>query len=103
MVLTSTGVSAEPRVTVSIGPLHALAADLMQGVAEPILLYDRDPDVDAALDPFQQARIITSDILIWTGPGLESSLAQTLDRMPVLRNKLLTLSKQLLTTHRRQP
>lgn len=91
----SGSVVAEPRVVVSLAPLHSLVSALMQGVTEPVLLFERDVDADSKLDPFQKGRMITADMLVWVGPGLETPLAQMLEQSPMLRNKLITLSNYL--------
>ena len=88
-------VVAEPRVVVSLSPMHSLVSALMQGVAKPILLFDRAMQDGAELDPFQKAQVITAYMLIWTGPGLETSLASTVEQIPLLQNKLFTLSNYI--------
>jgi zinc transport system substrate-binding protein len=95
LVLIFNGIAAadtEPRVVVSLSPMHSLVSALMRGVAEPVLLYDRGVRDGIELDPFQKAQVITADMLIWTGPGLETGLARTVDQTPLLQYKLLTLS-----------
>ncbi|MBT3053945.1 MAG: hypothetical protein KME69_03600 [Candidatus Thiodiazotropha sp. (ex Codakia orbicularis)] len=45
--------NAAPRVVVSPPELHSLVAALMQGAAEPILLFQSESDRSRDLDPFQ--------------------------------------------------
>lgn len=85
--------NAAPNVVVSVAPLHSLVAALMQGVGEPVLLIADNAAVSAQLDPFQKSRIITADLLIWSGAGYETAIAQMLTQSPALETKLLTLSK----------
>ncbi len=90
--LLNTPLSAAPKVVVSVAPLHSLVAALMDGVAVPTLLLEQDVAYDRTMDNFQKSRLLTADIMIWSGPGLETSIAQTLEQMPLLEQKLLTLS-----------
>jgi ABC-type Zn uptake system ZnuABC Zn-binding protein ZnuA len=67
----------------------------MQGAGEPTLLFDGNFDQTAALDPFQKSHVITADLMVWVGSGLETSLDQTLNDFPAQRSRLLTLSQLL--------
>jgi len=92
MLISAGPVSATPRIVVSIPSLHSLASALMEGVAEPQLLLSQDINYSGEMDPFQKSRLITADIVIWVGPGLEAPIVQALDQLPNLDNKMLTLS-----------
>jgi len=92
LCLFASSLSAAPRVVVSLAPLHSLVASLMEGVAEPTLLLQQDAASGEALDAFQKSRLLTADMVVWSGAGLEKSIARTLEGMPLLENKLLTLS-----------
>lgn len=86
--------AAAPRVVVSIAPLHSLMLALMEGAAEPILLYDKNTD-SPQMDAFQKSLMITADMLVWVGSELESPVAESLDKIPVTNRKVITLSKHM--------
>lgn len=92
MFISAGPVSASPRIVVSIPSLHSLVSALMEGVAEPQLLLSQDINYSGKMDPFQKSRLITADIVIWVGPGLEAPIVQALDQLPSLDNKMLALS-----------
>lgn len=72
-----------PQVVVSIAPLHGLVSDLMDGVAEPELIYEGGQSPHAsALSPQQLKALVTADLLIWVGPELETSLGRLTHRLP---------------------
>ncbi len=71
-----------PVVTVSIAPLHSLVAGVMQGVAEPRLLYQATLSPHTTyLKPSQTDILSTSDLVIWVGPNLETGLDRVLKRL----------------------
>ena len=82
-----------PNVVVSNPELHSLVSGLMRGAGAPLLLLDQGCSEQETLGAFQKARLLTADIVIWSGPGCEASIARTLKELPALNNKLLTLSK----------
>ena len=68
-----------PRVVVSIKPLHSLVAGLLEGVAEPRLLIDKDmPPWKYRPDYGAQSRLAEADLVVWTGIELEPGLAPAL-------------------------
>lgn len=74
---------AQPRVAVSIAPLHSLVAGVMSGVAEPELVYRSSQSPHAsALAPDQLKTLVRADLLIWVGPELETGLSRLLGRRP---------------------
>ena len=91
----TTVAASELNVIVSIPPLHSLVSSLMEGAGEPTLLFDGDIDKTTALDPFQKSQMITADMMVWVGSGLESPLEQALDELPALGSRVLTLSQYL--------
>ena len=81
LCLPLTGWSA-PRVAVSIAPLHGLVSDIMAGVAQPDLIYDGSQSPhSSALSPYQLKTLVETDLLIWVGPELETSLARLTQRL----------------------
>lgn len=71
--------AAPPRVLASIAPLHSLAANLMEGVAEPELLLpaNRSPH-DMALKPSDMRRLAQADLVLWLGREMEAPLFKAL-------------------------
>lgn len=83
LLVTPSWAGAEPRVAVSIAPLHSLVAGVMHGVAEPELIYEtRQSPHSSALTPEQLKTLVRSDLLIWVGPELETGLGRLLARRP---------------------
>lgn len=72
-----------PRVLVSIAPLHSLVAQVMEGVAEPELVYEASQSPhSSAMTPRQLKAVVGADLLFWIGPELETALARLLPRLP---------------------
>ena len=92
MFIPTGPVFAAPRVVVSIPSLHSLVSALMDGAAQPQLLFAEEINYSGKMGPFQKSRMITADIVIWVGPGLETPIVQALDQLPGLDIKMLTLS-----------
>lgn len=83
IAFTATARSEEPRVVVSIKPIHALAAALLDGVAEPVLLLDGASSPHSyALRPSERRALQEADAVIWVGPELESFLVKPLSLLP---------------------
>ncbi len=79
----ATARSEEPRVVVSIKPIHALAAALLDGVAEPVLLLDGASSPHSyALRPSERRALQEADAVIWVGPELEAFLVKPLSVLP---------------------
>ncbi|MCU7842825.1 MAG: zinc ABC transporter substrate-binding protein [Candidatus Thiodiazotropha sp. (ex Monitilora ramsayi)] len=92
-IFLSQSVFAGPRVVVSLPAIHSLVTNIMQGVGEPVLLYDHDSSASTTLDPFQKSELLTADLVIWIGSGLETSLSDTLNSMPPIKDHTMALSK----------
>lgn len=76
--------SAEVRVVVSLKPLHAIAAAVMEGAGEPDLLL---PGAAAtphgySLRPSQMRALSRADLVFWVGPELETFLEGPLAGLP---------------------
>lgn len=68
---------AEVRVTVSIPPLHSLAAQVMAGAGAPRLLIPAGTSPHGfALSPSQAGMLAEAEVVFWIGGGLESALAK---------------------------
>lgn len=76
---------AAPRIVVSIPPLHALVAELMEGAGKPeLLLEGRDDPKGYANQTVAANRLAHADLIIWVGPGLETALAKAINAAPEL-------------------
>jgi zinc transport system substrate-binding protein len=91
-----------PRVVVSIKPIHALVAGVMQGVGEPQLLVAGSGSPHGySLRPSEARMLAAADLVVWVGPELEGFLskplttlgpnARQLELMKVLKAQLLPL------------
>lgn len=80
IVCTSTSQEpASPSVVVSIGPIHSLAAGIMEGVAKPkLLLRSGGSPHSSALRPSDLEAIQQADLIIWVGPSMEQFLTKAL-------------------------
>jgi len=86
---------AAPRIAVTQPALHSLVVSLMQGVAKPELILQRTQAGDQSLDPFQTGQLLTADLVIWVGSGLEPGVAQAMERFPSIGMHAATLSNTL--------
>jgi ABC-type Zn2+ transport system substrate-binding protein/surface adhesin len=79
LLMATAQAAPAPRVVVSIKPMHSLAAGIMQGIAEPLLLLDDpQPPWRQALDAGQHAALANADLIIWSGAELEPALGAAL-------------------------
>ena len=93
---------AAPRIVVSTAPLHSLVASLMEGVGEPELLLPADtPAGTPTLTAGQKLRLVTADVVLWSGPGLERGLAAQLQAMPAIGDRAVAVSRSLPLLDRR--
>ncbi len=83
LVASGAAVASEPpAVVVSIKPLHGLAAALMEGVGEPLLLLDGTASPHGySLRPSEARALSEADLVFWVGPTLEAFLVQSLDSL----------------------
>jgi len=71
-----------PRVLVSIKPIHSLVAGIMEGVGQPQLILEGDAiPYGYALSDGQLDALSAADIIVWTGPELESFLVGPLAQL----------------------
>lgn len=69
-----------PKVVVDIAPIHALAAQVMEGVGEPALLLEQDANPHSVqLKPSQARMLADADLVIWVGPELSPWLEHTVE------------------------
>ena len=89
-------VIAAPKVVVSIAPLHSLVSGLMEGVGEPVLLFNNSSEVGSGLSPAQKLHLVTADIVLWTGPGFEDSVAKSAsEEIPAIGKNMFALTHHL--------
>lgn len=81
-LLTAASAAAAPSVVASIAPVHAIVADVMEGVGEPLLLVpaDRTPH-HYSLRPSEARELSRADMVVWVGPELETFLARPLESL----------------------
>ncbi|MEQ8602826.1 MAG: zinc ABC transporter substrate-binding protein [Marivibrio sp.] len=66
-----------PKVVASIKPVHALAAQVMDGVGAPTLLVEGAASPHAfSLRPSQAQALQGADVVFWVGPDLEQFLVE---------------------------
>jgi zinc transport system substrate-binding protein len=72
-----------PAVVVSIKPIHALVAAVMQGVSTPALIVKGGASPHSyALTPSDAAAIQQAKIVFWIGEGMETFLHKVIDTLP---------------------
>lgn len=81
-----------PRVVADIAPVHALAAQVMEGMGQPDLLLTPGPSPhEAALKPSQARMLQEAGLVIWIGPELTPWLGPALDNLAPGGNRLALL------------
>jgi zinc transport system substrate-binding protein len=72
LAFASTPALAEvPSVVTDIPPVHALVAEVMGDLGQPVLLLERGADEhDFQLRPSQAAQVAEADLVVWIGPEL---------------------------------
>lgn len=80
-------------VVVSIGPVHSLVAGVMEGVAKPgLLIQGSQSPHDFSLRPSDMRALSAADLIVWVGPGMETSLSRLLQK-GALPAQVLTLTE----------
>ncbi|MEX0808583.1 MAG: zinc ABC transporter substrate-binding protein [Dongiaceae bacterium] len=78
----TTAASEPPSVVVSIKPVHALVAGVMEGVASPMLLVDGSASPHAySLKPSQAGALAEADLVVWIGEGFEFFLEAPMESL----------------------
>lgn len=84
---------AAPRVVATILPIHALVANVMEGVGQPhLLLPPSISEHTAALKPSDAKVLAEADVVVWVGDGIETVLAKPI-RNSGPRTTVVTLSR----------
>lgn len=83
LALLSSGAQADtPSVVVSIKPLHALVAGVMQGVGTPSLVIEGGGSPHTySLRPSNARALQEADLIFWIGLGLEAFLDRPIDSL----------------------
>lgn len=80
LMLSTAPSLAEPKVTVSIKPIHSIVSALMEGVGTPSLLVSgASSPHDFALKPSDAQQLQSADIVFWVGHSLEGFLEKPLE------------------------
>ncbi len=87
------GAEAAPRVSVTIKPLHALVAGVMDRVGQPELIWSGAGSPHGAqLRPSQMHMIENADVIFQIGGGLELALAESLERRRAAGARVMSLA-----------
>ncbi len=71
-----------PNVVTDVAPIHSLVAQVMKGVAEPILLVPAKTSPHGHSLKVSQARALTeADIIFWVGEGLTPSIKKAINSL----------------------
>lgn len=71
------------KVVVTVKPVHALLAGLMNGIGEPLLLIDGEQSpFDYRPDARARQALESADLVVWVGPELEHSLQPLIRSLP---------------------
>lgn len=82
-LLATPAAADTPKVVVSIKPVHALVAAVMQGVGQPaVLVRGGASPHDYALKPSDAKALTEADVVVWVGEGLESFLIRPVANLP---------------------
>ena len=83
-LLTATPALAEaPTVLTDIPPVHALVAQVMGDLGDPVLLLEKGADEhDFQLRPSQAGAVAGADLVVWIGPELTPWLDNALEARP---------------------
>ena len=79
LLLSAMPATAAPAVLATIKPVHSLAASVMHGVGEPVLLIGGAlSEHSYALKPSDARKIVSADVIFEIGPDLETYLTAPL-------------------------
>lgn len=93
LLLGKSALAEDPKVVASILPVHSLAAAIMAGVGEPVLLIEGAASPHSfSLRPSDARALEEADLVIWVGEELEISLLRPLQNLGE-QARLITLSE----------
>ena len=91
--------SAAPVVVVSISPIHAIVADVTDGVVEPNLLVDPSQSPHGyTLRPSEAGALAQADVVVWVGAELETFLRGPLSTLAADARVVALLSESAIET-----
>lgn len=100
LLLPAGKAGAAPKVVASLLPLHSLAAQIMEGVGEPLLLLDATASPHSyQLRPSEALLLQEADLVIWVGPPMESFLTAPLESLSRSERQLELLELPGLELH----
>ncbi|MDH3354096.1 MAG: SCO family protein [Chromatiales bacterium] len=82
-------------IIATIKPIHSILAGLMEGIEQPHLLIDGAP-FKFKPNSTQQKSLLNSDLIVWVGPELESSLQPFISSLPPKVKVIELLSNERL-------
>lgn len=83
LLLAGTASAEPPKVLTTIKPLHALASEIMEGVAQPELLLRASASAHTySLRPSDAQAIQRAGLIFWIGPGYEAFMAKSIRSLP---------------------
>ncbi|WP_069472628.1 zinc ABC transporter substrate-binding protein [Candidatus Marithrix sp. Canyon 246] len=90
----------EPKVVVTIAPIHSLVTEVMKGVAKPyLLLKPGESPHTYNLRPSKVRRLHAANLIIWVSSNIESFLEKSLRTIKVPKIQLIDLPNlKLLNT-----
>ena len=92
---TTPALADVPEVVTDIPPVHALVAEVMGDLGQPVLLLERGADEhDFQLRPSQAAAVAGSDLVVWIGPELTPWLDSAMDARPEGASALALLAAE---------
>jgi zinc transport system substrate-binding protein len=103
IIICTPAAAQEVRVVVSIKPVHAIVAGVLDGVATPeLLLTGGESPHSYALRPSQAKLLASADLFFWVGPELENFLVKPLQTLAG-KGRVVTLleAEGLLHRHAR--
>lgn len=93
--LLTSQIQAKPTVVVSIEPLYEITAALLKGVTEPHVLINNDK-LDKQLSSAQIKQLLSADMLIRIGDGIEPRLGESLSQeLALVNGYTVTLSNYM--------
>lgn len=85
-----------PNIIVSIEPLYEVVSSLSHGVVKPEVIYLNFSDIKQPLSAWQQAKLLSADIIVRVGKGFEPQLDDFLSQQgKPIQNKTITLSSYI--------
>lgn len=89
--------ASTPQVVVTIKPIYALTAGIMEGIGKPyLLLQGTESPHNYNLRPSQAKKLYSADLLVWVGPSMEGFLEKIVGSLPDKELRLLEINNLTL-------